>query len=111
MKTEILAGIFKALSEPVRLRILHLLMKKGELCVCDLVETLGISQSVISRHLAYLRNHDILKARREGLWMYYQLTDISNSELQPLLVFVENTTQNCQLIKLDLEKLNQSKGC
>jgi len=49
MNTESLAALFKTLSEPVRLRIVYLLLESGELCVCDLVDTLGLSQSVVSR--------------------------------------------------------------
>ncbi len=75
LSTESCAQFFKCLSEPVRLRILFLLLKKGELCVCDLVDTLDISQSVVSRHLAYLRNNRILNSRRDGDWVYYTLAE------------------------------------
>ncbi len=73
MNTESLAAQFKTLSEPVRLRVIYLLLKKGELCVCDLVETLELSQSVVSRHLAYLRNNGLVSTRREGVWVYYRI--------------------------------------
>jgi len=69
-----LAALFKTLSEPVRLRIVYLLLERGELCVCDLVETLQLSQSVVSRHLAYLRNNGLVSNRREGVWIYYRVT-------------------------------------
>ncbi len=75
MKTESLAALFKTLSEPVRLRITYLLLERGELCVCDLVDTLGLSQSVVSRHLAYLRNNDLVATRREGVWVHYRVVD------------------------------------
>ena len=75
MNTKSLAALFKTLSEPVRLRITYLLLTEGELCVCDLVETLALSQSVVSRHLAYLRNNGLVSSRREGVWMYYQMMD------------------------------------
>ena len=73
MNTNDLSQLFKCLSEPIRLRILNLLLNHGELCVCNIVDTLEISQGVISRHLAYLRNNNILKSRREGTWIYYQI--------------------------------------
>ena len=61
------AQFFKALSEPVRLRILNLLLHSdAEICVCALIEALDIPQSVISRHLAYLRKAELVQARREG---------------------------------------------
>lgn len=111
MNTEILAGIFKALSEPIRLRILYLLLEKGELCVCDLMSTLDLSQSVTSRHLAYLRNHNIVKAKRVGVWMYYQLTESSQTELQPLNEFIKQNIQSCEVIKADLAKLSENQCC
>jgi len=93
MDPDTLASLFKALSEPTRVRILALLLEKGELCVCDLVDTLALSQSVISRHLAYLRNNDVVIARREGVWMYYQLSEYAQSELMPLLNFIKQSTR------------------
>jgi ArsR family transcriptional regulator len=54
------------------MRILNLLLG-GELCVCDIVNTLRISQPNASRHLAYLRKAGLVVARREGLWIHYQL--------------------------------------
>jgi len=70
---ENIARLFKALSEPVRLRILLLLLDK-ERCVCDLMAVLDLPQSTISRHLAYLKNAGWIKGERRGVWMYYQLT-------------------------------------
>lgn len=64
---------FKALSEPLRLRILHLLMLRPSLCVCDLVAILAQGQSTISRHLTYLKNAELVTSWREGTWMHYQL--------------------------------------
>jgi ArsR family transcriptional regulator len=67
-----LARLFAALADPTRLRLLHL-MDGAEVCVCYFVEILGQSQPKISRHLAYLRNAGIVRARREGKWMHYRI--------------------------------------
>ena len=74
MKIIQLSVFFKSLSEPVRLRILNLLLQKGELCVCDITSTLELPQSVISRHLAYLKKHTLVSSRRQGNWQYYEST-------------------------------------
>ncbi len=112
MNTESLASLFKALSEPVRLRILNLfLSKKGEICVCDLVDTLGLSQSVISRHLAYLRHNNILTARREGVWMYYQFTTYAKTDLVPLFDFMRQTIAECEVMQADLENYQKNNCC
>ena len=64
---------FKMLSDNTRLRALMLMQRKGELCVCELTHALNLSQPKISRHLALLREHNIVENRREGQWMYYQV--------------------------------------
>jgi ArsR family transcriptional regulator, arsenate/arsenite/antimonite-responsive transcriptional repressor len=64
--------MFRAFSDPTRLRILHLLLP-GELCVCDIVNTLRIPQPTASRHLAYLKKSGLVDSRRDGLWIHYKL--------------------------------------
>ena len=64
--------MFRAFSDPIRLRILHLL-RDGELCVCDLVEILRLPQPTISRHLSYLRKASLVKMRQERSWNFYAL--------------------------------------
>ena len=67
------ALLFRALSDPTRLRLLQLL-RGGELCVCDLRAALRVPQAKTSRHLGYLRRAGLVKSRKEGLWSYYRLT-------------------------------------
>jgi ArsR family transcriptional regulator len=69
-----LAQTFKALSDPIRLRIVMLLQAEGELCVCDLMAVLELPQSTVSRHLAYLKRSCWVDTRREGVWMHYTLS-------------------------------------
>jgi ArsR family transcriptional regulator len=77
MKTE--ARLFKALADETRLKILWLLMRQEELCVCDIIGVLGITQSKASRHLRYLFNAGLVTDRREGLWMYYRISVTAGS--------------------------------
>jgi ArsR family transcriptional regulator len=69
-----IADVFKALSDPTRLRIAALL-SHGELCVCDLMEILKLPQSTISRHMARLKSADIVKDSRQGKWVLYSLAN------------------------------------
>ena len=64
---------FDVLSDETRRRILHMIMKEGELCVCELYYALDITQPKVSRHLAIMREMDLLSARRDGTWIYYRL--------------------------------------
>ena len=76
--------IFRAFADRTRLRILHLL-HPGELCVCDLVEVLGVPQPKVSRHLAYLRKARLVLVRKEGLWSYYRLAPATSDFHRKLL--------------------------
>jgi ArsR family transcriptional regulator len=67
-----LEGALKALADGTRLRILGLLAA-GEICVCHIHESLGLPQSKVSRHLAYLRRAGLVEARKEGIWVHYRL--------------------------------------
>jgi ArsR family transcriptional regulator len=69
-----LASLFRALADDTRLKILWLLFLAEELCVCDFMHLLGITQSKASRHLRYLLNQGLVSDRRDGVWMYYRLT-------------------------------------
>lgn len=72
--------IFKALSDPTRLRIMLLLLRK-ELCVCELMFILGMEQSRVSHHMRVLRDADIAEDVRDGRWIIYRVP----GEARPLL--------------------------
>lgn len=66
--------LFKNLSDDTRLKLLMLLRDKGELCVCELTAILNETQPKISRHLALLRESELLIDRRDGKWIHYRLS-------------------------------------
>jgi ArsR family transcriptional regulator len=69
---EPLARTFKALADPTRLRILNLLLVRPA-CVCELQAVLALPQSLLSRHLAYLRNAELVEDERQGMRVFYHL--------------------------------------
>ena len=69
-----LAGLFKALSDETRLRVIKLL-ENGELCVCDIFTALEMSQPKVSFHLNVLKEAGFLKDRKQGRWTHYRLDD------------------------------------
>jgi ArsR family transcriptional regulator len=69
------AQIFKACSEESRLRILHLILKNREMCISDLEQVLGFTQTKTSRHLIYLKNAGILSTRKQDQWVFYYIKD------------------------------------
>lgn len=71
-----LSELFKTLGDPTRVRIMDALsLGKGEFCVCDLAELLGLSQSATSHQLRVLRRSKLVKFHREGKMVYYSLDD------------------------------------
>ena len=89
-----LAQTLKALSDPIRLRIILLLQSEGELCVCDLMAVLGLPQSTVSRHLAYLKRSCWVDTRRQGVWMHYTLSSESCTICRELLRTLKQHASN-----------------
>ncbi len=88
-----LVQAFKALGDPVRLRLFYLLASCDELCVCHLTEALELPQSTVSRHLGVLRHAGLVVARRDGKWMHYRLA----GELAGQLAALVTQTEDVQL--------------
>lgn len=66
--------LFKALSDPTRLRCLSLLVSVDEICVCELTHALDLPQPKVSHHLAALRKAELVSDRKKGLWIYYRIS-------------------------------------
>ena len=69
------AAVLDVIAQPTRLRLFFLLDQIGEVCVCDLGEILGISQSAVSQHLAKFKAHGVVTVRRENQTLFYRLAD------------------------------------
>ena len=82
-----LARMFKALSDPVRLRLLSLIASHegGEACVCDLTGPFDVSQPTISHHLKVLREAGLVGSERRGTWVYYWVLPPALAKLSSLL--------------------------
>jgi ArsR family transcriptional regulator len=100
------ARFFKALSDESRLKMLWLLFNRQELCVCDVMAVLEITQSKASRHLAALRHIGIATDRREGLWSYYSLRPVEDELARDHLKLLRKTLANRPDAKPLLEKLD-----
>ena len=81
------AGVFKALSDPVRLRLLSLIASHagGEACVCDLTPAFAVSEPTISHHLKVLREAGLVTSERRASWVYYRVVPKALAELSALL--------------------------
>ena len=82
-----LAQVFKALADPVRLRLFSLIasFQGGEACVCDLTGPFDVSQPTISHHLRVLRQAGLVDCERRGTWVYYWVLPNALARLSDLL--------------------------
>jgi ArsR family transcriptional regulator, arsenate/arsenite/antimonite-responsive transcriptional repressor len=100
------ARFFKVLADEARLEMLWLLFNRRELCVCDIMATLEITQSKASRHLAALRNAGLANDRKEGLWSYYSLRTIEDPNMAAQLKLLRTSLSKQTDAKQLLKKLN-----
>jgi ArsR family transcriptional regulator len=95
---------FTALADRTRRRILNLIRDR-ELCVCFFTEILDVSQPKVSRHLAYLRNAEIVTARRDGKWMYYRIVQPDDLYAAQILHDTLDWLASQERMQADYEKL------
>jgi ArsR family transcriptional regulator, arsenate/arsenite/antimonite-responsive transcriptional repressor len=83
-RTERAIELFHALSDETRLEIIELL-RKGERCVCELTDTLDAAQSRLSFHLRVLKDAGIVRDRKDGRWVHYELDPEAFEEMETLV--------------------------
>jgi ArsR family transcriptional regulator len=102
--------VFQALGDATRLRILGLLLT-GEVCVCDIHESLKIPQPKASRHLAYLRRAGLVETRRDGLWIHYRLGKVADPVMGAIIDAVRHALTHLDAVHKDAERLQKRTGC
>lgn len=105
-----LADLLAAVGEPTRLRIMNLLQVQP-LCVCDLQNVLGLSEPLVSRHLARLRFAHLVSATRDGSRMVYRLVPADSPALIVLERFLTDICRNEPCLQKDLETFRRRPRC
>ncbi|MCL4479289.1 MAG: metalloregulator ArsR/SmtB family transcription factor [Deltaproteobacteria bacterium] len=97
----------KALSDETRVRIVSLLMR-NELCVCQLMEILGMGQSTVSKHLGILRNAGLIEVEKRGTWSFYGLCrDKANRHNLDFIRILSSLPTDDPFIQNDEKKLKK----
>ena len=104
-----LEHLFKALADKTRLRILALL-GNNEVCVCHIHDSLGVPQPTVSRHLAYLRKSGLVAARRDGVWMHYQVSRSLSPVVQAIVAAAVAALQQLPATTQDRKQFQRSFG-
>ena len=100
-------SITKALADENRLRALYAL-QSGELCLCQIIELLGLAPSTVSKHMAILRQACLIEGRKEGRWIYYRLMDVEKPlEVQKSIAWICGALAKTKKIKEDGRRLKK----
>jgi DNA-binding transcriptional ArsR family regulator len=103
--------ITKALSDIQRLRIL-MMLRTGELCVCQIIAVLGLAPSTVSKHLSLLSEADLVVSRKEGRWAHYRLpSGATLKAVKPMLKWLEESLKNDEAMEQDAKKLQSVLDC
>lgn len=97
--------VAKAISDESRARIL-MMLSTGELCVCQVIEVLGLAPSTVSKHLSILRQAGLIEARKEGRWIYYRISNkITDPMIKKAYDWVYGSLAKDSQVRSDLKKL------
>ena len=88
-----LISIFKAISDENRLKII-ILLSKGELCACDILEHFEITQPTLSHHMGVLTKCGLINSERKGTWMYYRLNEENIVNISRFFINLNKITEN-----------------
>ena len=103
--------ITKALSDIQRLRIL-LMLRAGELCVCQIIEVLGLAPSTVSKHLSILSAAGLVDSRKDGRWAYFRLPQgESLKAVKPVLKWLDAALEGDDSVAKDAIKLEAALAC
>ena len=104
-----LVKVYKVLSDESRLRVLNLILER-ECCVCEVIQTLDISQSKASRILSALYDVGFLKLRKDGLWSLYSFDwEGMNAHLKDILEATRRAFEGNKQMKMDRERLRTTE--
>lgn len=100
-----LVSTAKAFADPSRVRIL-MALREQELCVCELCDALGVTQSTLSTHLQVIRHAGLVSARKQGKWMYYAIAPEAQGLVNTLVQFFADSLKSDAALRRDEKKLS-----
>ena len=99
-------NITKALSDENRVRAL-MMLTGGELCVCQIIEMLGLAPSTVSKHMSILRQAGLVETRKEGRWIYYRLVGREDLKAYEILGWLQRHLKNDKRVLGDAKQLRR----
>jgi len=100
-------NIAKAISDQNRVRALMALLNHRELCVCQIIEFLGLAPSTVSKHMFILKIAGFIEGRKDGVWIYYRIINSLSPAAKGALKWINSSLSEDEFIKKDLARLEQ----
>lgn len=98
-------AVTKALADEQRVRVM-LALQRGEVCVCQIVEMLGLATSTVSKHMSILKQARLVDSRKEGRWMYYRLAGVEAPEVvHQAIAWIANSLARDPQVQRDRHEL------
>ena len=102
-------NIAKSLSDQNRVRIIMALLEIRELCVCQIIEFLGLAPSTVSKHMFILKNAGLVECKKSGVWIYYRINSSPSSVIRGALNWLKTSLSGDAKIAEDISKLRKIK--
>lgn len=99
-------NITKAVSDETRVRAL-MMLEGGELCVCQIIETLGLAPSTISKHMSILKQADLVESRKCGRWIHYRLAEETDKKAGAIITWLTASLKRDKIVQNDRKKLKE----
>ena len=97
-------SVAKALSDPTRVRAL-LALRKGELCLCQLIDLLQLAPSTISKHMSLLHSAGLVEQRKEGRWRFFRLPSSPTQPVRGALAWASEALEESDRVKKDTRRV------
>jgi ArsR family transcriptional regulator, arsenate/arsenite/antimonite-responsive transcriptional repressor len=103
-----LIRIFEILGDETRLRIMKILLEKEGLCVCEIIQALGTSQTRVSKHLRILKDAGLVKSKKKGLWVHYSINKNSSKNIKEVLLLLKHILNDDRILIKDRKRLSKA---
>ncbi len=104
-----LIKVFKAISDETRIRIMKLLLERKSLCVCEIMQSLNISQTCASKNLRILRDAELVLDKKKGTWVHYSVNrKMTNSYIRGLMELLKQLLNEDKIVLEDRKRLGKA---
>lgn len=103
-----LMKVFKAVADETRMRIMKVLLERKNLCVCEIMQSLNITQTRVSKNLRILKEAGLVVDKKEGLWVHYSVAKNESKNIKKILIFLKQSLKGDKIVIKDKERLNKA---